>query len=107
MADNNIEVIADHDGSLTRDALREALRGLDVSKSSPLSASGDELGLVVTDDGLVCRVGGFDAQFTKTSQDGLTSALKDVDAVDSQTVAVVEGGYESNEDESESGGGEE
>jgi hypothetical protein len=93
MTSTNIEVIADHDGSLTRNGLREALTGLDVSKTSPLSASGDELGISVTDDGLELRVQGFEGEFTKTSEDGLVSALKSVEAVDSQTVAVTTGGY--------------
>jgi hypothetical protein len=92
MAETNIEVRASHDGSATREAVRNALRGLDVSVTSPVSSDGGEVGIHIGAGTVRLVVEGFDGSFTKTSQEAITTAIDGLDAVGS--VEVTAGGYE-------------
>jgi len=91
----HITITADHDGSLDNEALRDALADLDVSESSPVNAGGNEVGTSHTTDTVTVTAGGAnaDGDFTKTSQDALVDALKNLDAVDAESVSVDAGGY--------------
>jgi len=97
MTETNIQVTAGHDGSLTREQVRDALRGMDVSVTSPISADGSEVGIRVGDDSVTLVVAGFDAEFTKTSQRAVTRSLGGLSAVD-ETSVEVEGGYSADEE---------
>lgn len=100
---SELHVTADHDGSVSNAALRERFSGLDVSESSPITADASQVGIVLStetdDDGEVnhhveLHVSGHDGDWTKTSQEALLDALKDLDGVDVESVSV-EGGHES------------
>lgn len=75
-----------------RNDVRAGLVGLEVSRTSPVSRSGRELG--VSDDGehVTVRCQGHDGAWTKTSQDAVLAALHAVPGV--EEVSVVSGGYE-------------
>lgn len=103
---SELHVTAEHDGSVSNAAVRDALSGLDVSESSPITADASQVGISHSteadgegDDGEVhhhveLHVSGHDGEWTKTSQEALLDALKDLDGVDVESVSV-EGGHES------------
>lgn len=97
---SGITIRAPHDGSVTTSDVREALVGLDVSESSPVDANCRQLGVSTTetygdDDTLhvVVTESGHEGSWTKTSQEAVLDALKNLDGIDATEVEV-EGGYE-------------
>lgn len=100
---SNILVEAGIDDGIDRRDVVEQLVPLskNPSKSSPIDRNLDNLAVVVRDDVVRLRVEGVEGDWTKTSETALKDELKDVDAVESSSVEVVEGGYTDNQDEQE------
>lgn len=107
----HLSVTATHDGSVDNHAVREALRGVEISVSSPIdSAARLSTAHDVDDSGeepshrVHVRSGDRDAEFTKKTTDAITSAISAIDGV---TDVAVDGGYDGDSDaEDETGGGD-
>lgn len=104
---SELHVTAEHDGTVSNADLREAFTDLDVSESSPITTDAPEVGIghseetEENDEGeeethhyVTLSVAGHEGEWTKTSQDALLDALKNIDGVDG-TNLTVEGGHES------------
>jgi hypothetical protein len=97
---SHIEVTADVDDSFERAALCEELSALtddDVSQSSPITAGAPEAGIAHNrvESVVTVRVEGHGGDWTKTSMDALTTAVRRVDGV--LDVSVTDGGYDAEE----------
>lgn len=79
------------DRSEVRSALSE-LTDDDVSESSPVTAGGSELAVVVADGELIIREGGHDGEWTKTSETAVRRAVSTVNGVGELVES--SGGYE-------------
>lgn len=89
----HITIAATHDGTLEPGTVRDALLGLDVSQSSPVSEDGSEVGTAFSGSTVTLTVAGYDGDFTKKSQDSIKDALASIESVDADSVSVEDGGY--------------
>lgn len=95
---SDIRIEASTDGSVTKGDVYAALREIDptdLSKKSPVTNQIREAYVAVGDAGIAVKVEGHDGEWSRSSQNALTHTLAGIGGVDSQSVEVASGGYES------------
>lgn len=90
----SLTVTAKHDGTVDNADIRDALRGLDVSVTSPVRSTRD-FSTAHDGDTITVKAGG-DEDFTKKSTQAIIGALEAVEGVES---VEHEGGYEPADEE--------
>lgn len=76
-----------------------ALTDDDVSQTSPVTAGGNEVGVIVTDDEVTLTVEGHGGEFTKTTESALIEVIEDVLGEDAEVT--VEGGYTEDDEDTD------
>lgn len=99
MADHITIEAETRDGPVPYSAVREAMASLsddDVSKTSPVTPGGSEVG-VTGGENVEIRVEGHSGEFTKTTEEALVAAVEAIEGT--HNVRVTQGGYTDSDDD--------